>query len=92
MSQAIYAALKPGGKLVLIEYRAEDPLVPIKRLHKMTQRQARKEMQAVGFRWESTGDFLPQQHFMVFVKPLAPSWNYACFGALIQPSLAQIQH
>ena len=71
MSQAIYAALKLGGKLVLIEYRAEDPLVPIKRLHKMTQRQARKEMQAVGFRWESTGDFLPQQHFMVFVKPLA---------------------
>jgi FkbM family methyltransferase len=69
MSLAIYAALKPGGKLVLIEYRAEDPLVPIKRLHKMTQRQARKEMHAVGFRWESTGDFLPQQHFMVFVKP-----------------------
>lgn len=77
MSQSIYAALKPGGKLVLIEYRAEDPLVPIKRLHKMTQLQARKEMQAVGFRWESTGDFLPQQHFMIFTKPVAMIEHHA---------------
>ncbi|MBT7879715.1 MAG: SAM-dependent methyltransferase, partial [Gammaproteobacteria bacterium] len=68
MSQAIYAALKPGGRLVLIEYRGEDASVPIKRLHKMTQHQANKEMQAVGFSWESTGDFLPQQHFMIFTK------------------------
>lgn len=73
MSQAIYAALKPGGRLVLIEYRGEDASVPIKRLHKMTQRQASKEMQAVGFSWESTGDFLPQQHFMIFIKPQVES-------------------
>lgn len=69
MGQAIYAALKPGGRLVLIEYRGEDPTVPIKRLHKMTQQQARKEMRALGFRWEATQDFLPQQHFMIFAKP-----------------------
>ena len=69
MSQAIYAALKSGGQLVLIEYRAEDSSVPIKALHKMTEAQARKEMQAVGFRWEETKNFLPQQHFIVFTKP-----------------------
>ena len=69
MSQAIFAALKPGGRLVLIEYRGEDASVPIKRLHKMTQQQVRKEMQALGFRWEGTRDFLPQQHFMTFTKP-----------------------
>lgn len=70
MGQGIYAALKPGGKFVLIEYRGEDAAVPIKRLHKMTERQARKEMRALGFRWEATQDFLPQQHFMIFAKPL----------------------
>ena len=69
MSQAIFSALKPGGRLVLIEYRGEDASVPIKPLHKMTQQQVRKEMQAVGFRWEGTRDFLPQQHFMTFTKP-----------------------
>lgn len=69
MSKAIFSALKPGGKLVLIEYRGEDAFVPIKRLHKMTQQQARKEMRAVGFLWEDTLDFLPQQHFMIFTKP-----------------------
>ncbi len=69
MARAIFQALKPGGRLVLIEYRGEDKSVPIKRLHKMTQKQARREMQAVGFAWEATRDFLPQQHFMVFTKP-----------------------
>ena len=69
MGEAMAKALKPGGTLVLVEYRGEDPSVPIKRLHKMTQKQARKEMQAVGLEWESTGDFLPQQHFMIFRRP-----------------------
>ena len=73
MSQAIFSALKPGGRLVLIEYRGEDASVPIKPLHKMTQQQVRKEMQAVGFRWEGTRDFLPQQHFMTFTKPKGQS-------------------
>lgn len=69
MGQAMAAALRPGGTLVLIEYRAEDRDVPIKRLHKMSEAQARLEMEAQGLRWERTEDFLPWQHFMVFVKP-----------------------
>lgn len=69
MAEAMVRALKPGGRLVLVEYRGEDPSIPIKRLHKMTEKQARMEMQAVGLEWESTGDFLPQQHFMIFRRP-----------------------
>ncbi len=71
MGEAMAGALKPGGRLVLVEYRGEDPAVPIRRLHKMTQKQARKEMRAIGLEWESTEDFLPQQHFMVFRRPHA---------------------
>ena len=69
MGAAIARALKPGGRLVLIEYRGEDPRVPIKRLHKMTEAQAKAEMAAIGLSWEQTRDFLPQQHFLVFRKP-----------------------
>lgn len=69
MGQGMFAALKSGGRIVLIEYRMEDRWVPIKRLHKMSERQAKKEMRALGFRWVETGDFLPQQHFLVFEKP-----------------------
>jgi len=54
---------------VLVEYRGEDPTVPIKRLHKMTVAQARKEMSALGFLWSKNIDVLPQQHLMIFVKP-----------------------
>ncbi len=70
MSEAIARALKPGGVLVLIEYRAEDPSVPIKRLHKMSEAQARKEMQAVGLEFVRNEAFLPQQHFLVFRRPV----------------------
>lgn len=69
MGRSIFEALKPGGQLVLIEYRAEDDEVPIKRLHKMTALQANKEMRALGFELTQTMDRLPQQHFMVFTKP-----------------------
>ena len=69
MGKSIFEALKPGGKLALIEYRLEDPLVPIKRLHKMSQKQAIKELSATGLKWVKTLDFLPQQHFMIFQKP-----------------------
>lgn len=69
MGEAIARALGPGGRLVLIEYRAEDRRVPIKRLHKMSERQAKREMAAVGLVWERTEDFLPQQHFLVFRQP-----------------------
>jgi len=68
MMQGIMQSLKPGGKVVQVEYRGENPFVMIKPLHKMTQKQARKEMQAVGLVWRETKDILPQQHIMVFEK------------------------
>ena len=71
MGLAIANALKPGGQLILIEYRAEDAGVPIKPLHKMSEAQAKREMAAVGLDWVRTDDFLPQQHFMVFERPAA---------------------
>ncbi|TAE60688.1 MAG: class I SAM-dependent methyltransferase [Nostocales cyanobacterium] len=64
----IVKSLKPGGKVVLIEYRGENPFIMIKPLHKMTQKQAKKEMQAVGLVFQETKNKLPQQHFMVFTK------------------------
>ena len=70
MARSIYKALKPGGRLVLIEYRLEDPKVPIKRLHKMTQAQSKKEMAAAGLKWVEPRDMLPRQHFMVYQKPI----------------------
>lgn len=68
MMSTIQKALRPQGKLYLIEYRGEDPKVPIKRLHKMTETQAVKEMQAAGFRLEQNIANLPWQHCIVFVK------------------------
>ena len=69
MGEALVRALVPGGLLVLVEYRAEDPSVPIKRLHRMSEAQARKEMSAVGLEWLRTEDYLPQQHVLVFRRP-----------------------
>jgi precorrin-6B methylase 2 len=66
MMTAIAQALKPNGRVVLVEYRGENPLVPIKPLHKMTQRQARQELASVGLTWLETKNFLPQQHVMIF--------------------------
>ncbi len=72
MGQSLVRALKPGGRLVLIEYRGEDPDVPIKPLHKMTLRQARLEMEALGLEWERLDSKLPQQHMLFFRKPEQP--------------------
>ena len=69
MMLSIVAALKPGGRVILLEYRGEDPTVAIKPLHKMTQRQAIREMRAVGLEHVETRGFLPSQHFMIFRKP-----------------------
>jgi len=68
MMTAIAQALKPTGRVVLVEYRAENPLVFIKPLHKMSQRQVRKEMDAIGLKWLETKSNLPQQHVMFFGK------------------------
>jgi len=69
MGQSLRAALRPGGLLVLVEYRGEDPTVPIKRLHTMSEQQARREMEAIGLEWVRTEDDLPQQHVLVFRRP-----------------------
>lgn len=66
--QQVVRSLRPGGKMVLVEYRGENPLVPIKRLHKMTEQQVRKEMKAVGLTWIETNEELPRQHLMIFEK------------------------
>ena len=63
----IKAALKPGGRVILLEYRAEDKSVPIIPIHKMSAAQASKELEAVGFELAENKDFLPSQHFLVFV-------------------------
>lgn len=66
MARGMTAALKPGGRLVLVEYRGEDQWVPIKRLHKMTEAQVRREMTLHDLEWVSTGRELPRQHILVF--------------------------
>jgi predicted methyltransferase len=67
MVASIKNALKPEGQLFLIEYRGEDPKVPIKKIHKMTENQAVKEMEAAGFKLKSNITNLPWQHCMIFV-------------------------
>jgi ubiquinone/menaquinone biosynthesis C-methylase UbiE len=62
-------ALKPGGRLVLVEFRAEDPEVPIKPEHKMTLAQARREVEPEGFLFKESLEFLPWQHIIIFEKP-----------------------
>lgn len=68
MLTSLRRALKPGGRLFLLEYRAEDPEVPIKPLHKMTEAQAIKEMTANGLTHLETRHHLPWQHLMIFQK------------------------
>jgi ubiquinone/menaquinone biosynthesis C-methylase UbiE len=69
MMQSICQACKPAGKVVFVEYRAEDPSVPIKPLHKMTEAQVRKEMEDTALKWVETKTVLPWQHIIVFEKP-----------------------
>ncbi len=66
--QSLIRALKPGGRVVLVEYRGEDPSVPIKALHKMSVAQIRREMSVLPLTWELTSERLPMQHMVVFRK------------------------
>ncbi len=66
--QSIKKSLKPNGKLLLIEYRGEDPKVAIKPLHKMTVEQVKKELTSNGFKLVQNGQFMNIQHFLVFEK------------------------
>jgi SAM-dependent methyltransferase len=68
MMQHIVRALKPGGRVVLVEYRLEAPKVPIKRLHKMSAAQAVREMRVVGLHHCRTIPTLPRQHILVFAR------------------------
>jgi predicted methyltransferase len=64
----IKAALKPGGRLVLLEYRKEDPTVPIKPEHKMSVAEAKMEVDAEGFTLKKVDEALPRQHILIFTK------------------------
>jgi ubiquinone/menaquinone biosynthesis C-methylase UbiE len=68
MLEAMRRSLKPGGRIALVEFRAEDPTVPIKPEHKMTKKQILKEYKANGFKLVSQYDKLPWQHLM-FLSP-----------------------
>jgi ubiquinone/menaquinone biosynthesis C-methylase UbiE len=68
MTRSMVKALKPGGRLVFVEYRAEDPEVPIKPVHKMTVRQVRKEMSVQPLKYVETNEILPRQHIIIFTK------------------------
>jgi len=68
MVEAMCRALKPGGRMVFVEFRAEDPEVPIKPVHKMTEAQVRKEMSVHPLEWVETIGTLPWQHIIVFRK------------------------
>jgi ubiquinone/menaquinone biosynthesis C-methylase UbiE len=69
MLRGMREALKPGGQLVLLEYRAEDPNVPIRELHKMTVPQTRREIEPEGFVFDKSIEVLPWQHIIIFRKP-----------------------
>jgi SAM-dependent methyltransferase len=88
MMQAICKSLKPHGRVVFVEFRAEDPAVPIKLVHKMSEAQVRKEMTALPVEWKQTVRVLPRQHIIEFVRDgevlfadnfcgtLGPGWSW----------------
>ena len=68
MLRAIRAALAPDGRMVLLEYRKEDPNVPILPAHKMSVAEVKAEIEPEGFRLEKTLENLPRQHILIFRK------------------------
>jgi ubiquinone/menaquinone biosynthesis C-methylase UbiE len=68
MAVSMVKSLKKGGKLVFVEYRKEDPRVPIKEVHKMSEAQVKKEMSVLPVTWVSTYKGLPRQHMIFFEK------------------------
>ncbi len=65
-------SLKPGGRVVIIEYRKEDPEIPIQPLHKMTAREVRAEVEPMGFEFDELQSYLPTQHIIIFKKAQSP--------------------
>jgi ubiquinone/menaquinone biosynthesis C-methylase UbiE len=70
MLRRLRAALKPGGRLVLLEYRKEDPTIPIKFEHKMSVAEAKMELEAEGFTLARVDEALPRQHILIFTPKL----------------------
>ena len=68
MLRNIARSLKPDGRLVLLEYRKEDPTVPIREEHKMSVEQVKRELSAEGFVFDKLLDPLPRQHILIFKK------------------------
>jgi ubiquinone/menaquinone biosynthesis C-methylase UbiE len=66
MLQKLRTALKPGGRLALLEYRKEDPAIPIKFEHKMSIQEAKAELEAEGFKLSKVDESLPRQHILIF--------------------------
>ena len=68
MLRHLRTALKPAGRLVLLEYRKEDPSIPIRPDHKMSVSEAKLELEAEGFTLSQVNESLPRQHILVFTK------------------------
>lgn len=77
MMRAICRSLKPEGRVAFVEFRAEDPDVPIKPVHKMSQSQVKKEMSLLPLQWVQTIDALPRQHIIIFKKLREPETKTA---------------
>ena len=75
MMRNICKSLKPAGRVAFVEFRGEDPLVPIKPIHKMTELQVRKEMLSQPLDWMETLEVLPRQHIIIFKKKNTDSSN-----------------
>jgi 2-polyprenyl-3-methyl-5-hydroxy-6-metoxy-1,4-benzoquinol methylase len=73
MVDAMMKSLRPSGKIVFVEYRKEDPTVPIKEVHKMSEAQVKKEMSLFPVKWVQTLNILPRQHIIIFQKPVPPT-------------------
>src|ERR1700704_3564416 len=72
MLRHLREALKPGGRLVLLEYRKEDPTIPIRPEHKMSVAEAKLEVEAEGFTLTKVDEALPRQHILIFVAKPSP--------------------
>ena len=68
MMRHIKSALKPDGRVVLVEFRKEDPNVPIQPLHKMSVQDVRSELEPLGFKFQRSLEFLPWQHILIFTN------------------------
>ena len=82
MLRQIHQALKPGGRLVLLEYRKEDPAIPIRPEHKMSVAEAKMELEAEGFKLTRVDDGLPRQHVLIFHRSSKDSYSCADEPAL----------